>query len=273
MNHINDFEKYIASESSKNTVVAYCTDVKQFLDYVGKEDVDVRLSDVASWKTSIKNISTASQSRKISSVKKYFNFLKAEGVIALNPTETVKSVKVENEEKKALTPAQIRSMISVACPKDKAIITTLAYTAMRINELADVKMSDYLNNKHCLVIYGKGNKKANIYLAEEVIAAIDEYLKFREEKSEYLFCTANGNKIDVSNNIKMLHKVARDAGIVDYEWITNHTFRRSRATNMALSGVDVPTIQKVLRHANYETTLRYIKIDNNIVENAMTMGI
>lgn len=51
-----------------------------------------------------------------------------------------------------------------------------------------------------------------------------------------------------------------------YELITTHTARRSGATNMYLAGIDIKFIQEILGHSKIETTLKYIRVNQE--ENA-----
>jgi len=45
-----------------------------------------------------------------------------------------------------------------------------------------------------------------------------------------------------------------------YKFITSHTCRRSGATNMYLSGIDIKFIQDILGHSKLEQTIKYIKV-------------
>jgi site-specific recombinase XerD len=53
---------------------------------------------------------------------------------------------------------------------------------------------------------------------------------------------------------KVIRPTLRNAGI---EWQGWHAFRRGLATNLNRIGVDVRTIQAIMRHSNINTTLSF----------------
>lgn len=74
-----------------------------------------------------------------------------------------------------------------------------------------------------------------------------------------------------SNKCKSLKEKVRMNGETDfkYNFIHTHTGRRSGATNLYLSGVDIRTISKLLGHRKITTTERYIRVDMLETANSM----
>ena len=51
--------------------------------------------------------------------------------------------------------------------------------------------------------------------------------------------------------------------------VSAHTFRRSKATHMLLSGVSLPLIQRFLRHESIQTTEEYLEIGSEAMIQAV----
>lgn len=273
MKNLEYFKQFMASEqSAENTINAYISDIKKMLEAVGKEDCEVTYLDLINWKNQIMNMASATVSRKIIAVRKYFEFLCDADFIKKNPAEKLHTIKVENEEKMVLTKEQLRAMIDIAKGRDKAILLTLASTAIRVSELIDLKLEDFYKDE--ITIVGKGNKERSIFLNQETRAAIDNYLKVRKSGCDNLFVSNSGKPMDRRCISAMLKKVAKKTGLFDnVEWVTPHTMRRTRITHWSESGVPMASIMYSAGHNNIRTTMRYIKKSDNCIKNTMMMEV
>ncbi|CAI2181523.1 16822_t:CDS:2 [Funneliformis geosporum] len=135
--------------------------------------------------------------------------------------------------------------------RNKLILDFLFYTGLRVNELINIRHSDY--QKGLLRILGKGNKVRYVLLPEFLTKYFDPYSK------NYLFLTRNGKKLTKGQNRRNIKRKCRQAGIKKN--ISPHSFRRSLATNLYNSGGKLETIQKQLGHTSLDTTLGYIYND------------
>ncbi|CAI2161554.1 13849_t:CDS:10 [Funneliformis geosporum] len=109
--------------------------------------------------------------------------------------------------------------------RNSLILDLLFYSGIRVNELINLKHSDFQH--HSIRILGKGNK------ARQPIKA--EYIR------------------------AMINLRTRKAGI--NKLITPHSFRRSFATLLNNQGCNLTTIQKLLGHSHITTTAAYIHND------------
>ncbi len=80
------------------------------------------------------------------------------------------------------------------------------------------------------------------------------------EEAQFLVMFVQGNTIQQNNQgcNKNLNKICKLTGLNKY--ITFHTGRITFATMATLLGIDHRVIQEILGHAEYKTTLRYIKM-------------
>ena len=127
----------------------------------------------------------------------------------------------------------------------------LFYSGVRINELVNIKHSDYQDKS--LKIHGKGNKiryiPAPVFLVKH----------FNPFSPDYLFTTKNKQKLNPIQIRIMIYKKTKKSGIEKH--ISPHTFRRSFATLLHNKGTHLTTIQQLLGHDSIQTTEKYIHND------------
>ena len=129
---------------------------------------------------------------------------------------------------------------------------------LRRSEVVKLDFSDYSEDK--LIIKGKGNYIRTMYLPKFSINAINKWLEIRGLDEGVLF-----NRLLIGDRITeqrltpraIVAVIDRRCELVNIVRITPHDLRRSYATNLISSGVDLFTVQKLMRHANIETTKRY----------------
>lgn len=96
--------------------------------------------------------------------------------------------------------------------------------------------------------------KRNIEINELTEDIIKDALNNRiENKNQVLFCQEN-KKLYVDNTINSAFKrICKNAGIT--KTVNTHMLRHTFATRCIEAGVDLPVLQKLMGHANIETTI------------------
>lgn len=254
-------DMYIGTLNNENTKVNYRTDIKNMLDYVGKNETEIELADLLAWKTSMVNEgrSTATIARRIGSVKRYYQFLVDMDIVAKDPSKKLRAPKVLNKEEPTLTADEVRRIIDCATnPRDKAIVATLASTGMRISELINIKINDV--HGHDITIVGKGNKRRMVHINDKTMGYLTTYLETRKDGIDNLF-VSNGHSPMFPNSInRTLKRLAKKAGV--QKNIHNHSLRHLWATSMLDNGVSLERIQLCMGHSDISVTTRYAKIRN-----------
>lgn len=270
---------YLQSQSrSPLTIQNYTKYISMALDYIGKPDTEITYMDLVNWKNSFANLKPNSQNIRISAIKSYFSFLKKADILTSNPADELEKQKVRDcdvKQKPYIEAHYLRDMVNNARTiRDKAIILLFATTGLRVSELTNITLDDYKNmngqNNRELTITGKGNKSRKVYIVDEVKDMIDNYLKARPI-SEYnnLFLSFSGGPIHSNNLSQTLKSVAKKAGFPMWNDICNHALRSAFATTQAENGTALTTIQAAMGHAKLETTLIYIKRNQNSINNAI----
>lgn len=278
MKYLNEFVTYMKGrQMSEGTITGYTRNLGYVFDVIDKPEEEVTIEDLENYKFESKELSSSTLRTRLSAVKTYYAFLMRRKYITENPVEYLDSVKVNNKVKIPLTPDDIRKMINSATSvRMKAMIYALATTGMRIAELSSITLDQYNGMMdNTIVITGKGNKQRSITFPAEAKKFIDQYIDTERKHNTrngdcgLLFVGNQGNMLNSEYTSAALKRVAKLAGVENYERVTNHLMRTTMATIAINDGVELPVIQKMLGHSNYNTTLRYAKMADEAASNAM----
>lgn len=253
-----------AEQKSDKTITAYVKDVDDFFACIGKDDIDVSVADINMWKMGLSNLAPASINRKIASVKSYFDCLWDNEIIESNPAARIKQVKNPAREQSYIEYNKATEMLKhCKNARDKAIIAIYLTTGIRVSELINLKLADYLNDSAAIIT--KGNKQRRIYFNDDCRAIVDEYLKVRKESTyDNLFISNQGNPMAAHNINSMLKVTARRSGLG--ENISNHTLRRSAVTEVC-ARYGIAAACAWVGHNNITTTQRYVRTTQNQIAN------
>ena len=228
-----------------------------------------------------KNFKPSSLNRKLSSLKQFYKILKEEGYININPLSNIDSFKKHIKLPKSLSENVMISLLEKAkydyeksqdsslqktkCLRTLTILEILYSTGMRITELLELPLSDFINIDEKLQIKGKGDVYRVVAFNKEAKRVIDIWLKHRSSlkrsiNNKYMFPDKNGGGY-ISRQIiyKDLSCLSKSLGI-DQKEISPHNIRHSFATHMLNRGADLRSLQKLLGHADISTTEIYTHV-------------
>ena len=278
MTHLDEYINHMrGNKKSEGTIHEYVRNLTDVFTTIGKNEEAIAYEDIENYKLSIASLSSSTINTRISALKSYYKFLMQRRYVEVNPVEYVECPKVKNKEKIPLTGEQVRAMIAkTSNVRMEAFIMALATTGMRIAELASVTIDDYNNRVgNTIIITGKGDKERRVTFADEAIACIDKYrwsersIHAAKTGTNLLFVSNQGTALAAGNMGEQLKKIAKEAGIPQWDKVCNHLLRTTCATLALRNGVELPTIQKMLGHSDINTTTRYAKIADETVANAM----
>ena len=278
MKYLNEYINHMrGNKKSEGTIHEYVRNLTDVFTTIGKDEEAIVYEDIENYKLSIASLSSSTINTRISALKSYYKFLMQRRYVEINPVEYVECPKVKNKEKIPLTGEQVRAMIAkTSNVRMEAFIMALATTGMRIAELASVTIDDYNNRVgNTIIITGKGDKERRVTFPDEAIACIDKYIwtergiHAAKTGTNLLFVSNQGTALAAGNMGEQLKKIAKEAGIPQWDKVCNHLLRTTCATLALRNGVELPTIQKMLGHSDINTTTRYAKIADETVANAM----
>ncbi|MDZ5129993.1 tyrosine-type recombinase/integrase [Clostridium perfringens] len=244
---------------------------------------DITLSDIYAFLAfleKVRNNSAYARARKVATLKSFFKFLNSKiKLIDENPTVELESPKINKRHPVYLTLDQSITVLNSMDKgnknyyRDYCILTLFLNCGMRLSELCNIEIEKIKGDT--LTIIGKGNKERTVYLNEASIAAIENYLKNRndskatEEAKKYLFLSSKYRPINKRSVEILVKKHIENAGFKDQKY-TPHKLRHTAATLMYKYGnVDIRSLQNILGHENISTTQIYTHVDDETLREAV----
>lgn len=142
--------------------------------------------------------------------------------------------------------------------RDLAILSVLYGGGLRRSELTALDLSDFQRNT--LRVCGKGQQYRLAYLPEVTAQRIEDWLATRGSETGPLFVAIyrSGRIARRKLSSETIARIVRDRAVnAGLGRLTPHDLRRAMATQLLSAGVDVFTVQKILRHASVSTTAIY----------------
>jgi len=250
---------------SPKTRVNYARDVRLFLEWVACEIeiqsvAEVTSAHIQQYQLALfqqegravegeaKPLSLGAQANKLAAVRKFFQWLLAEGMLAHNPSAALEFPKRGRSlPRNVLTPEEARRLIE-ATPirkprdiRDRALIEVLYATGIRRAELIALTIYDLDLLSAALKVQGKGDSTRIAPLTNSAMAALKLYLD--ESRPVYakhatqvsLFVSSrSGGPLDDDDIVRIVQKAAKRAGITKH--ITPHTLRHYAESRTMPSG-------------------------------------
>ena len=276
---LEEYIRYLRIERglAENTIESYNRDLRQYLDYLAKEELEDWLKvdryTILSFLQHLKELkkSSATVIRMVSSLRKFHQYLKQEQRSSIDPMLHIDTPKKAQILPKVLSMSEVEKMIEtpnvdeVLGLRDRAILEVMYATGLRVSELTDLKMDDLHLSLGLIQTIGKGDKERIIPIGDMAIKWIENYLKYSrvklekpDKRSPYLFLNHHGRKLTRQGIWKNLKAVVKKAGIE--KDVTPHTLRHSFATHLLENGADLRVVQELLGHSDISTTQIYTHI-------------
>lgn len=257
----------IVDGKSKNTVAQYVRTCRKLSELIGKPFTEMNAYDVRFFlaKEMERGLSDQSRENQRANLSAFFQWMTNEEIIPKNPIAQIKPIKCHQEVKKAFSDIEIDALRG-ACKslKERALIEFLLSTGARVSEVAEMKVQDVnIETLSVHILHGKGDKERITYTTAVGMKHLLAYIHSRKETGDALFYSKNHEPIRTSGIRFILNNVAKRAGVSN---VHPHRFRRTFATNLSKRGMAVQEIQKLMGHANINTTLVYIATDDSMVQ-------
>ena len=119
---------------------------------------------------------------------------------------------------------------------------------------------------------GKGAKDRTLWVGEEVLGELHEWMDRRSEEiesSRFLLPTRKGTEVATSHLRRSIKRYARKADIEEVDRVSPHTLRHSFATRLYRDTGNIRMVQKALGHSDLSTTMIYTHVVDEELEGAM----
>ena len=284
MKYIDEFLEYllVIKKHSDNTIINYKVDLCEFLEFtngnilITKDDVNSYLKylyDVGNSKSSI--------SRKLSSLRSFYNFLFKKGIVDVNYFVSIKNPKKDSGLPKFVKEEDIDKMFLIPdtrtwIGKRNLLIVRLLYaTGLRVSELVNIKLNDIDINDRTIRILGKGNKERIVVFGINAYHALNDYIDNGRyivdvHNSEYLLLNKDGNKISTRYIRKIIDDIIFKASIDMH--VSPHMLRHTFATGMLNNGADLVSVKDLLGHESLNTTSIYTHVSDDKIREVYNMA-
>jgi len=237
-NHaIEDYTHYLKIERglSENSIINYTLDIKRLINFL--IEINSEVSPIAIQKELLqqfvyqtaKEVNARSQSRIISGLKSFFNYLIFEDYRESNPMDLIDSPKIGRKLPDTLSVYEIDELIKaidLSHPQGERNRTIIETTQKFINL--------YINN-------------------------IRAHIEVQKGFEDTLFLNRRGKQLTRAMIFTIIKNLTKKAGI--QKNISPHTFRHSFATHLLENGADLRAIQMMLGHESITTTEIYMHLD------------
>ena len=274
------FLTYLSVEKglSRNTVNAYATDLKKYLQFLKKNSRDAqtaRKEDIIDFLELLRSgpYAIPTVCRYISSIKAFYKFLLVENRIPEDPTENLQMPRKWERVPKALTIADVKSLLAAkfndrTALRDSSMLELLYSSGLRVSELVNIKLGDIHAEAGFIRVIGKGSKERIVPVNGRALGRIKRFISeerpviLKKRESLYLFVTRTGRPMTRQRFWQMLKAVGKQAGIE----LSPHTIRHCFATHLLEGGADLRSVQKMLGHADISTTQIYTKVTTDRIK-------
>ena len=259
---------------SPNTIESYARDLAglaAFAEKIGRDVVNLERRDLEAYVRSLmaSGLSPRSTARAVACVRGFYRFAAVERQQEGSPADDLRAPRAWAALPKFLDLEEVDRLLAqpdTATPRglrDKALISVLYATGLRVSELISLKLSNLHLDEGYVTCVGKGDKERIVPIGQDATDWVKRYLaesrpRLAASGSRWLFVNARGTPLSRVGFWKLLKEYGIKARIT--RAISPHVLRHSFATHLLDRGADLRAIQMMLGHADLSTTQIYTHV-------------
>ncbi len=274
---IRSFLSYLRVEKgvSANTLDAYRRDVEKLSAFVAGRHValtKIKRDDIVDFLRDLylRKLDSRSVARHLVTLRHFFRFALAEGLIREDPADTIESPRFRSSLPSFLTVDEVERLIAqpdastVIGLRDRAMLEVMYSAGLRVSELCRLGIGDVRFEKGYVRCIGKGDKERLVPIGRQATEVVQKYLVesrpklARDNSPALLFLSRNGGSCSRHGFWKTVSDAGRKAGIK--KKLKPHMLRHSFATHLLDRGADLRAVQMMLGHADIATTQIYTHV-------------
>lgn len=269
------------TSSAANTVAAYRSDLAGFIAWseaagvASPAAVDrVVLRRYVAFLTA-EGLAKRSVARKVSSLRRYFGYLRRVGALAVDPSVALRAPAGDSRLPRVLDHADVSTLLDGPTPEDEphwrrlrddAVLEILYGSGVRVGELCGLDLDSLDLASGAVSVWGKGSKQRRVPLSQPAVAALHGWLAIRRDVvpaavGAALFGNERGARLTPRDVRRIVDRRSPRP-------THPHALRHSFATHLLDGGADLRAVQELLGHADVATTQRYTHISNHRLREA-----
>lgn len=267
---------WLSDGLARNTIESYRRDITQLDDWCRLNKLslnDIAAVDLQAFlahRIDDLKSSPRSTARLTSALKRFFQFLVQEKIVATNVSSKLDAPKLTRGLPKSLSETDVEALLEspeTRTPlglRDRAMLELLYATGLRVTELVTLKIAQVSLDMNVVRAMGKGSKERLVPMGEVAAEWIKRYLTeareiiLKGQKSSDLFVTGRGAAM---TRQMFWHAIKRHALKANINApLSPHTLRHAFATHLINHGADLRVVQLLLGHADITTTQIYTHV-------------
>ena len=149
--------------------------------------------------------------------------------------------------------------------RDLLIFTIGINCGLRISDILDLDVSDVRGKQYINIVERKTGKPKRFPINAKLKPMFEEYTKGKRS-DEALFKTRFQNRMDRFTAYRIIRKSCKLAGLP--EKVGTHTMRKTFGYHHYQKFKDVAVLQKIFNHYSPQITMRYIGIDQDMIDDS-----
>ena len=266
---IVNFRRFLKRRNlSSHTLKNYLNSLAHFVVWAKVPIENVSRKDIGTYIDHLmdKGLKPETINGHLNRIRQFYRYLiEYEQLSMVNPVYGVPKARVPKPLPKHLQDRQVQEFLKLRKkPRDDAMFLLMLRCGLRVEEVVSLTLDVVeFRRRRIWVQDGKGGKDRIVYVSNDAMKALVEYLKLRPDvKTRKVFLVEKGtykNKpISVRGVQKRMEYYTKKMNFK----ISCHHLRHTMATQMLNADADLETIQDLLGHSSIRTTQRYSRISN-----------
>jgi len=264
--YFNTYREMISLRGlSDHTLKSYCTYIRSYLDYLSNilhrqpEDVSwADLRDYIRWLQKERKLSDRTVNHAISQLRFFTMYVLHkpwdDTQLPMRKFDTYLPFVPSHEE-------AVEFISSISDLKQKAMISLLYASGLRVGEVCSLKYSDIeRKNMRIHIRHSKNRSDRYAILSPNALDILTEYRFAFDKPTDWLF-PAQRDKNKPCCTFNVMQWMARHEAELGWEHrLTCHSFRHAFGTHLYENGTDLLTIKHLMGHKSLHSTLIYIHL-------------
>lgn len=264
-----------------NTVSSYLRDVKEFSDFIIREELASDLLGVSRERLGRhylsylegQNFARTSIARKISSLRVFYQYAISQKWMDINIFQTLETPKIPKKLPKIVQDEEIDYLfksIDKMKPlgyRNYVLLDLLFSCGLRASELIEMTIRDIQLDREQILIHGKGSKDRYVPLHKHLIQDLKHYLTYTRPillskghslSTHAVFINYKGSPLTVRGLQVILKDIINKSG--ETYKLHPHMLRHAFATTLLNHGADLRVVQELLGHEHLKSTQIYTHV-------------
>ncbi len=273
---VSAFLAHAADEAglSPATIDAYRRDLERFAAWCQEHDIQtveaLDTADVRSFAAGEhrRGLSPRSVQRRLSGLRRFFRYLRREGVLQGDPGQGVRAPKVRRKLPEVLDIDQVLALLDIPeenelATRDRAMLELFYASGLRVSELAALTWHRLDLDEGLVRVLGKGRRERVVPVGRHAMTALGRWRPIHAASAGLdqprVFTSLKGRPLGVRAIQKRVAYWSQRQGLDQN--VHPHQLRHSFASHILESSGDLRAVQELLGHANLSTTQIYTHLD------------